>query len=277
MKKYFFLFVLFATVIYSGHAQNFILAGQTSGNNLHYADLVPDSSVVLFNSGEHFLLDIDHNGINDLAFSVFAQYYPGWYFKQWSSVAVQNDKVKILSETGPFTYVKRLDAGDSISAGANWSGNGSICNFLVYYQAYYPPNANDTLYGDFHSGYLGFRMDYPGETFYGWINITATSSSVTAKEMAISGVTVGTDKATEKPETLKIYPNPCRYELNIDLEGLQKDKEFYEISDFSGKTVLKGRCKGDITTINTRPLAPGFYTLRVFAGYGVTQAKFIRQ
>ncbi len=276
MQKVLILLSLLSVILTCGHAQNFILAGQTSGNNLHYADLVPDSSVVLFNSGEHFLLDIDHNGLNDLAFSVFAQYYPGWYFKQWSSVAVLNDKVKMLSETGPFTYVKRLDAGDSISAGANWSGNGSICNFLVYYQANYPPY-HDSVYGDFHSGYLGFRMDYPGETFYGWINITATSSSVTAKEMAISGVTVGTDKATEKPETLKIYPNPCWYELNLDLKGLQNDKVLYEISDFSGKTVLKGICTGNITGINTSSLAPGFYTLRVCSDDGITQAKFIRQ
>lgn len=95
--------------------------------------------------------------------------------------------------------------------------------------------------------------------------------------MAISGVTVGTDKATEKPETLKIYPNPCWYELNLDLKGLQNDKVLYEISDFSGKTVLKGICTGNITGINTSSLAPGFYTLRVCSDDGITQAKFIRQ
>ena len=113
MRRILIIFCLSVILINTSLAQNQIIAGQTSGNNIHYTDLEPDSSVQLFYGGEGFLLDIDKNNINDLGFYVLVEDLYMSHTKFWSSITTINNNVKILSDGGFYNLVYNLNVGDA--------------------------------------------------------------------------------------------------------------------------------------------------------------------
>ncbi len=279
MKKVLFLLSFCILLNIKGQAQAHIIAGQTSGDYIYYTDFEPDSSVQLFNGGEGFLVDVDHNGQNDLAFNVFAEYDPNHFALFWSSVKTINNHVKILSDLGYYNLALNLEAGDTISANQSWSSEyDSTYDLSVHYYNYYPPPGNDTIFGLLGSGYMGFKIEYPNDTFYGWINLSASSTSIVVKECAVYGLSVGIEKSLKAKDPFHVFPNPCADELNLNLPTKNFEKMSFEIINMLGKIVKHDDIMSSYTKISTSGLEAGFYLLRIRERDGETKSiKFIKR
>jgi hypothetical protein len=274
MKKIIFLISILACLYNIGFAQNIILAGQTSGNNIYYTDLEPDSSLIAYNPPERFFIDINMDGIVDLGFCGCFEGIFSMFKKIYTSVEILNNKVTILS-TG--TLAKKLELGDTISANQDWSTNSTILDLAVHYISYYPLPGYDTIYGFRNSGYLGFKIEEQNETFYGWMNISTSPSSVQVKEIGICGLTVGVVMA-ENNRSLQLFPNPCRNEVEFDFDFLDANDFSYQVIDILGRVIIANDILNKKTKINTSELTPGIYTLRIVDGEKQLRTeKFIKQ
>lgn len=274
MKKIGFLISILACISNIGFAQNAILAGQTSGNNIHYTDIEPDYYLLSLNPPERFFIDINKDGIADLGFCGCFEGEYSMYKKIYTSVESINNKVTILAEGA---IAKKLEFGDTISENQNWSTNGSILELAVHYIQYYPPPESNYVYGFRGSGYLGFKIEEQNETFYGWINITTSQSSIQVKEMGICGLTVGILMAEEN-RNFQLFPNPCKNELEFNIDLLNENDLCYQVIDFLGRTVITKKIIEGRTKINTSKLAPGIYILRIVNGVKpIRTEKFIKQ
>ena len=278
MRRILTIFCLSVLLINASLAQNQIIAGQTSGNNIHYTDFEPDSSVQLINGGEGFLLDIDKNNINDLGFYVLVEDVYMWYTKFWSSITTINNNVKILSDGGFYNLVYNLNVGDTISALQNWSPTyDSTYELEVQYNSHYPPPGSTTYYGYLGTGYLGFKIEYPTETFYGWIYLSATYESIAVMEMAINGLSVSVEKPENKVIPVRIFPNPCQDELYLEIDIKRFENLQFKIINSLGKIVRKGAIVVENSKINTAGLESGFYIMQIQErGCIVERIKFIK-
>lgn len=262
------LILIFSYILLSAGsvwAQNAIVAGEVSGQNIHYTNLEPDSAVSLLNGGEQFLLDIDKNGTHDLAFIALAEYQHLWYAKYWTSVKILNDKVRILSEPGTFNLVVNLKAGDSISEQSAWSTQSFTSNdLMVNYLNFYPPPGTDTTYGYLGSGYLGFSIQYTTEKVFGWIAVQAMSQDIVVSEMAVRGLTVGINEMPEPTDALMVYPNPCISSMQVKRNAQAADsKADFEILNAAGQSLQLGQLSGNTALLDVSALKPGYYVLVV--------------
>lgn len=274
MKRICFFISILASLSNIGFAQNIILAGQTSGINIHYTDIDPDSSLIAYNPPERFYLDINQDGIVDLSFCGCFEGVYSMYKKIYTSVETINNKVTILAAG---SIAKKLEFGDTISENQDWSTNSSTLDLAVHYIRYYPPPESNSVYGFRGSGYLGFKIEEQNETFYGWINISTSQSSIQVKEIGISGLTVGVLMG-EKNRDFQLFPNPCNNELEFDIDLLNEKDLSYQVIDFLGRIAITKEIIEGRTKINTSELAPGIYILRIVNGAKLIKAeKFIKQ
>ncbi len=279
MKTALLSFLFCILLAYSATSQNQILAGQTIGDNIHYTDFEPDYIVDLNdNFSDTVLLDVDNNGTFDLAFTVYVYYhnpYEHTEFRSW--LKVLNDNVKVIADTSAFHYVKKLNMGDTISANQGWSDADSL-HFRREYISYWPPPGHTTIYGEFGNGYFGFKIENPGETFYGWVKVNAYFVSVTIQEMAISGETVGLQEHPVIPESSGLFPNPCTDVITLFSDIPIQNHSDYEIVNHYGKIVKAGSLAAGDLKINTANLNPGLYILRLASGTkNDLQFKFIKE
>lgn len=268
MKNLIAVFVLLAFAFLQGHTQNFILAGQVSGENVHYTDYEPDSIADLNNPYESytFYLDVDNDEINDLAFNI--DYEEGASsLSFWTIVTILNDSMDIIKVPNQ-NWVHELGFNDTISENRNWSnGNTNQLLLLAFFKEWHPPPGIYNLWGEFHSGYLGFKIEYAAETVYGWIHIASTcvyiNVDITAKESAIRGITVGTNKPVETTERFVLRPNPCSDKLFIELKSQHSEELKYDVFDLLGNCIHSGELSNNKNVINTSSYTPGIYFIMI--------------
>jgi hypothetical protein len=70
--------------------------------------------------------------------------------------------------------------------------------------------------------------------------------------------------------TLSVYPNPASEQLTVQTDYTGE----FQIVDFSGMTVMKGRMSAPKTSLDIRQLGAGVYMLRIPAK--MTSVKFIK-
>ena len=277
------VFNLFFVLVFQGYAQDFIQAGQISGINVHFTDYEPDSIVELISSENGFYLDVDSDGANDLGLFVYGYDGAPSQYRFWSSAIIVNDNLKIITSDSSITWVRELDEGDTISENQTWNSDSLNLFLLRKYQHYfYPPPGVGYYDGEFESGYLGFKIDNPLETFYGWVhlivNVNPYSASITAKRMAIKGVTVGINCPSKSAKTVNLYPNPCDEEINIEFNATNSNDIFFEVIDSFGKKIMDGYALGFQMRINTSEMIPGIYLLRVIQDDKiVSYSRFIKR
>ncbi len=93
------------------------------------------------------------------------------------------------------------------------------------------------------------------------------------------------EEQTEKPLCdqfgdigIKIYPNPTRGELSIELENLPEDIEGQiSVYDISGKLVYIQTELVNINPVNIESYADGMYTLRIILGDNISEWKLIKE
>lgn len=267
MKKLLFIIGLILGVIFTSSSQNVIVAGQTTGTYIHYTDYLPDSSIYLGQNNDGFMLDIDDNGTYDLLFNIGVRNWLPYDLWTWSTVQILNENVKICLNDISSNWIDNLDMGDTISMSNIWS---SAVDTLYYFQQYsywtYPPPGGENSDGEYGTGYMGFQMNFPGETFYGWIHVEGGNFTLTAKEKAICGLTVGTSKIINSDNLLKTYPNPFSDRLTIESLLNNKSGMRIEIINLQGITVKSYDIENEKSQINTSLLTPGIYLIRIKEG-----------
>lgn len=274
---------LFSALLIQGFCQDYILAGQSSGEYVHYSDLIPDSLIHLNADSVYFHLDVDFDNINDLTFIVYGEVWPyGYQF--WANVVIINDNLKIIASDSSFYWANELIDGDTISENQNWNNNSTNTLLLRKYLNYnYPPPGSVHFTGEFiDSGYLGFKFDTPFETYYGWIEldveITDFSHVVIAKRMAIRGITVGTDDPAQDFSEIILYPNPCGDNFLLTIKNENTNNASWEIFNSKGMIVTKGSAHCNSASINTSDLIPGVYFLKIHTSDNSTSlSKFVKQ
>lgn len=266
MKNIIAVFLLLAFAILQGHAQNFILAGQVSGEYVHYLDYEPDSiaDANVLPEPYSFYLDVDNDEINDLSFNI--TYDEGefdlWF---WNKVTILNDSLDIIKVPNK-NWVHELGINDTISESQNWSDPSTNQLLLLsFLYRWHPPPEEYFENGDFHSGYLGFKIKYPAETVYGWIHIESTCSvwgmdvTIIVKEVAIRGTTVGITKSEQSTEQIVLGPNPCSDKLFIELKTQPSEELMFDIFDLFGNYIHSGELSSNRNAIKTSSYSPGIY------------------
>lgn len=265
-------------------SQNMILAGQTEGEYIHYTDYEPDSIVELINPYDYFDLDLNHDGVSDLGFWIEGQFVFQQYYRFEAKAKIYNDQVE-LARQSQSSLAENLCLSDTIDDSLFWTGDTLSASILRgYYFSFIPPPGNGSSYGEFGSGYLGFRIIYSWETYYGWIDINAyisssgAGSSITAKSSAFYSQTVGLENLAEISNNLKIFPNPCRERVTIEMPGQDPGVHTFGIFNTMGEMVMSGKIDGSQADIDVSELSPGIYVVEVDKGSGrLNHTKFIKQ
>ncbi len=281
MKRIIFILALSIGLITYSHSQNMIIAGQTTGTNIQYTDYIPDL-VVIAEDPVGFKLDLDGNGTDDLYLfvGVTIEVFPFDELWTWSTVKLLSSNVKILLSADSLYWIKKLNAGDTISENNIWGYNTDTVYYLQkYYSWSFPPPAGQIFQGEwqYSHGYLGFQMNLPSETFYGWINLVTNNFMITAKESAIRGLTTGISEIIDSYNSFELYPNPCSDILTIEPNLDNYKGKRIEIVKLDGKIAMTCDIFGDKTKIDTQHLVPGIYLIRIKEENKVIlQSKFLK-
>jgi len=268
MKRVFCHFCLSICVVFTCFSQDFIIAGQTIGANIHYTDFVPDSSIYLGQNNDGFMLDIDNNGTYDLLFNIGINPMSPDYFRTWSTVQILNENVKICLTDNVSKWVKNLNLGDTISENNIWvSAIDSLYYFHKYLYNGYPPNPGGNYQGEFGNGFMGFQMNFHDGSMYGWINIKAGAFyTLEAKDMAICYVVVDPVEINNPENAVLVFPNPFNDMLYVESYLCDTCIMRLEIINFLGAIVKTYYLENEKSTMNTSFLPSGLYLVRIKEG-----------
>ncbi|CAN5301594.1 hypothetical protein BH11BAC6_BH11BAC6_10470 [soil metagenome] len=93
---------------------------------------------------------------------------------------------------------------------------------------------------------------------------------------AIAANYTTSDAAIKATITLKVSPNPAKNQITVS--GLSAGAANYiELTDLSGRSLLKQRVTGNIETLSIAKYASGIYLLRYFDGSKVQQVKLVKE
>jgi len=281
MKRIIFILTLSLGLITYSHSQNMIIAGQTTGTNIQYTDYIPDSVAIAGDDPDEFKLDLDGNGTDDLYLFVGVKWEDYDEFWTWSTVELLNSNVKILLSADSSYWIKQLHSGDTISENNSWGYNTDTVYYLQkYHEWVMPPPGGQTQQGewrDWSSGYLGFQLNLPSETLYGWIYMHTKFYEITASESAICGLTIEISEIIDSYNSFELYPNPCSDILTIEPNLDNYKRKRIEIVNLYGKIAMTCDIFGDKTKIYIQHLVPGIYLIRIKEENKVIlQSKFMK-
>jgi len=75
--------------------------------------------------------------------------------------------------------------------------------------------------------------------------------------------------------SLKVYPNPAKGIVNIDLAGNVTGETTYELFDVQGRKVVSKVSSNTIETLNVENLSDGIYMLSIQNGSAKTTKKVV--
>jgi hypothetical protein len=263
--------ILLMLAVFPGilNSQNMILAGQTEGEDIHYTDYEPDSLVKLNDYPYCFDLDIDLDGENDLGFWIVIDFMPPYWENFRAEVRIYNDQVEII-HLGLPAHVKNLSQGDTINFDQVWTGDSISSSALRGWVHYYnQPGAKGEFYGEFGTGYLGFKFSKNWETYYGWIEVSAYispsagGSYIRAMRSAFYSQTVSIENIERTSNKLTIFPNPCQDKFTIQIPEMLGQICRFHISDINGRKIKDGIITGQLGNIDVSDLNPGIYFVEV--------------
>jgi hypothetical protein len=251
MKNVFLHFLI--VVIYCVHGYS----------QITYHDINPDTTVSVWDA---FIVQPFGGGTAGNSLDIW------WHPTPEVVVTTWNDFQLLCSGTG--IIPAKLNAGDSITAGANWQS--------VIYQ---PLNSGGTgnWQIDANDKYLGFRLKNGSVWNYGWLKLTvaANAASFTVKEWAFNntghkinaGQTNGTGiTLLNVPNTdMCLFPNPATDYIKVTL--LSEATNELIVYDQSGRDVFhSSRVKGSFI-LPVIDFAYGVYLVR----WGKYTRSFIRK
>lgn len=82
-----------------------------------------------------------------------------------------------------------------------------------------------------------------------------------------------TGKADILSQSLSVYPVPTRDQLNVKLDSRQFDR--IAVKDLSGRTIYEAKVSTNLSQINTRSMAKGYYILEASGNKTVSVVRFV--
>ena len=261
MKTTLFLISIAISIQFNVFSQNVrdlkgynISAGQTSGENITYTDLIPDSAFVLGMHHEYkeFGIDVTHDGNADVKFTSEIWWYTQHDFMVTSFIKIVNENISIVVHPVHSTYAFPVDFGEEISQQDSWSNSDSL---LLESWSYL--NGTYNSIGYLGHGYVGFRINQE-EPMYGWINNAGNNDGpgLRVSEHAISGEIIN-DVADISEKLMVICPNPAQN--FVTLKGLDRTG-MYKLFNLAGKLMKQGHLAPN-ESIDLSGIKQGMYLL----------------
>jgi hypothetical protein len=247
-----FFILSFICFISSVHAQS-IIAGQTSGANVHYFDIEDVYIYTSPNETSHTTVDLDSDNNDDIEFEVSWYIGPGSQSARSSAKPLNDTWISMMADHD--TWVFKHFMGDSIDSGLQWSQEEGILYgvFTDYW-------GNTTASGEFNGmGFLAFRIVHE-DTIIGWMQIDPSTTDLTISDYAFYAVYTGNE--TQEKETYNfLYNNPCHDQLIVNNPLINSIP--YALTDIAGKVVSQGLLLSGNNPINIEFCHPGLYFLTV--------------
>lgn len=229
----------------------YILAGQTEGDNIYYFDI---EDIYIYghpNDPDGAYIDID-GGSWDLVFVAY-------YFLSGSESSTRTDitpfgNTVIATLDSIDTWVEKLEYGDTIHSGLNWYGNVAIFRHQTY----------DSSYGIFTGeGYMAFRITSPYE-LVGWFKLDVGDGDMLIKEYAFYSETyVGINDKFESQYDIKLN-NPVSDILSLSVNSLHYSENIkYRIIDCHGDILFSGSLHFGKNKISMLNLPRGIYLMNI--------------
>lgn len=269
---------------YAASAAAFLTINQ-AGATVVYTDLDPD--LVLGGEGAEATIDINDDGTDDFAFSIYnfsgSGTYSGFSFGYVVNVALAsalngNEFLgSIVSYSGySGVYAPILPAGTLVGTDDNFAnGAGSLAvsvSVTVLGFPYYTYVGGNWL--DTDQAFMGFRVNVDKDRYYGWMRISVSddAASMTIHDYAYqsepnTAIFVGqtaTDIADSPLSNANVYSNGSQVmiELPSDLEGTA-DCLIY---DLNGKLVKSATGLTGHNVLDCNELSSGNYIVRLGNG-----------
>lgn len=231
-----------------------ITAGQTSGENVTYTDLVPDSAIIMGMESEYkeFGIDVTHDGNTDVKFTCKICRYTQHDLMVTSFIKIVNENISIVVHPVHSTYAFPVDFGEEISQQDSWSNSDSL---LLESWSYL--NGTYNSIGYLGHGYVGFRINQE-EPMYGWINNAGAidGPGIRVSEHAISGEIIN-GGADISQKLMVICPNPAQN--FVTLKGLDRTG-VYKLFNLDGKLIKQGHLAPN-ESIDLTVIKQGMYLL----------------
>lgn len=92
--------------------------------------------------------------------------------------------------------------------------------------------------------------------------------------MSICNLEQPLSKSDNTLSEVKVYPNPAKGIINIDLSSLSySNSTMYKVNDFQGRQVLEKKSNNMIEVLNIENLSEGVYLLTIENDLGKTTKK----
>lgn len=166
--------------------------------------------------------------------------------------------------------VSRLLDFDTIDTNSIFSTNEYIANYEDQMHVWIVHRLS-VWFGQ--SGYIGFRKDTMGSTYYGWIKVkVGYYSDIQIIEYGVEKSIIGI-AAIENPDFL-IYPNPVSDKLIIENSGFETIK----IYDLKGSLLISKNIdfQNQMNKLDVSGLSPGIYFLNLSNHKQTISRKFVK-
>lgn len=178
------------------------------------AKIVYTPANVRIGPGQHFNLDLNHDGVTDFAFEDRLKHYSAFGFATLSAKPAKGNGVR--GPAKPHAYALALKSGARIGTGLRFSAKTmSYVHWDVDFGYYY--------YGHWtkvKNRYLGLKFKIDGKFHYGWarLNVTEQGLSITAVltgyayetipgKTIVAGKTSGSDESSVSPAETALVPH----------------------------------------------------------------------
>ncbi|MEW6774489.1 MAG: T9SS type A sorting domain-containing protein [Bacteroidota bacterium] len=88
---------------------------------------------------------------------------------------------------------------------------------------------------------------------------------------------VGIEELLSNSETIDIYPNPNNGHFNMIISALNGQEAYLEITDMSGRIILKLSSTEQITPIDIENISSGIYFYSITVGNAIKKGKVIKE
>jgi hypothetical protein len=248
-----------------------ILAGQTTGEFIHYSDTMG----IFLHSDTSYFFDFDQDSLDDLKIICF--YYTTHVGYENGIVVEPLNNSQICNYTDEPGWVIKYAANEAIGSGCTWSSMSSILR----------EHSSSIVSGEsylgrwgFGAGYLGFRICNPTDTIVGWIGMnTMGEDYLTLYDYAFFSVSLSAGNL-QKPITEVKYNSLVRNKLVIDISNAPSSDLQYQCLNGPGQVISQGKLVGDHFELDCTYFPAGMYFFKI-SGKGSTMPikvlKFIKE
>jgi hypothetical protein len=266
---------------FQGFSQYEILAGQTTGDSVHYLDIDPD----YYNTASPFPVqgqyqidfDINNDATLDLKFSGYACCGGTSTDEHTRVEGFPGTEIVVEPVTN---FPDTLNLNDSIHGGLLWASVGEL-----EYSYGFPGIGG--IWPGVTDKYLGFRTKVNGTYFYGWFRLTVgdylfqSSAELTIKDYGWrgDGTAVGINEGMV-PQQIRLFPNPADDVVRIDFSGISQVIGL-EVLDMQGRSI---HAMGSSELIGSRwtelscaDWPAGIYLVKIESGSGHHFARILKR